>query len=149
MNYDTLKEELAKEEYKNLSNDEAADALNAATVAARRPAATRDIFIAAMRMGLILTLRTVMLDAEHPAALRALAQTALDLTDQTVLDVVDMDDPASKALMGALTQYGLMTEEQAAAFDALGTTMISRAEELGLGVVLPGHIQMVREGRAF
>lgn len=76
MNYQLLAEELAKEQYKDLDDQTAAEKLNAATVEVRRPVATRDIFIAAMRMGLIVTLRTVTLDAEMPAALRALAQTA-------------------------------------------------------------------------
>lgn len=128
MNYQPLAEELAREEYKDLDDQAAADALNAETVEVRRPVPTRDIFIAAMRMGLIVTLRTVTLDAEMPAGLRALAQTALDLTDQTVLESVDMDDPASVSLLAGLMQYGLMTNEQVAAFVAMGTALASWAE---------------------
>lgn len=146
MNYQLLAEELAKEQYKDLDDQTAAEKLNAATMEVRRPVATRDIFIAAMRMGLIVTLRTVTLDAEMPAALRALAQTALDLTDQTVLESVDMDDPASVSLLGALGQYGLMTEEQAAQFRAMATVLTSMAAQLQLGTVTAGDVQSARAG---
>ncbi len=144
MNYQLLAEELAREEYKGLDDQAAADALNAAMVEVRRPVPTRGIFIAAMRSGLILALRTVTLDSAQPAPLRALAQTALDLTDQTVLDSVDMDDPASVALLGALEQYGLMSKEQSLAFVAMGTALTSRAEQLEVGTVTAGDVQRAR-----
>lgn len=145
MNYQALVDELAKAEYEELDDQAAADALNAATVVVRRAVPTRDIFIAAMRNGLILALRTVTLDSEQPAALRALAQTALDLTDQSVLDSVDMDDPASVALLGALEQYGLLSKEQAQMFAAMGDASISRVEQLGLGTVTAGDVGRARK----
>ena len=146
MNYQALAEELAKDEYKELDDQAAAEALNARTVAVRRAVPTRDIFIAAMRSGLILALRTVTLDSAQPAGLRALAQTALDLTDQSVLDSVDMDDPASVALLGALEQYGLLSQEQAQMFAGMGDALTSRVEQLGLGTVTAGDVQSARAG---
>ena len=153
MNYDALKEELAKEEYKDLSDQAAADALNKPTITTTRNIPTVEIATWAAENGVMAGLWAAERMPETPAALYGAIKTLL-----TVLERLDewriLGDsghltPAASQMTGALIQAGIMTQEQANELAAMSTTTISRAEQLGLGVVLPGHVQMIREGRPF
>lgn len=153
MNYDKLKEELAKPEYATLSNQEAADLLNKAMILTVRNIPTIEIATWAAENGVMAGLWAAERATETPAALYGAIKTLLTVLER--LDewrIVDEDrhlTPAASQMTAGLIQAGIMTMEQAYELAAMATRLISRAEQAGLGEVLPGHVQMVREGRAF
>lgn len=151
MNYQALANELARDDYKALSDQEAADLLNAATIPVVRNVPTMEIATWAAENGVMAGLYMIDLSSDAPIALRSVVRTLL-----TVLERLDSwrilgDDgqptAAAQAMMSALMQAGVMTEEQAAELTTMAITTVSRAQQLGIGEVLPGHIQMVREER--
>ncbi len=146
MDYEILGDELKRDEYRNLTDQDAADALNANVVAWRVNVPLKDINILARRFGLMLALRVAKRRTDSPVEVSALAEEALSLFEDRTLDEIDMDDPASMGLMAGLMQVGLLTEEQAAAFDGLANGMTSRREQLGLPVVTAGDVQSARAG---
>ena len=57
---------------------------------------------------------------------------------------LDFSDPATVAGIDTLVAGGVLTSEEGDALKALGRRPVSRAEELGLGVVTDGHIGSAR-----
>jgi hypothetical protein len=152
MDYNILREELARDEYKSLSDQEAADALNAATVPAVRNVPTREIATWAAANGVMTALYMVNLTPDAPIELKAIVQTLLAvlerLDDWHIVAGVGQPTPAASAMMAALMQAGILDEKQADELIGMATTYTSRGEQLGLGLVLAGHVQMIRAGRA-
>lgn len=145
MDYEVLGDELKRDEYRNLSDQDAADTLNANVVACRVNVPLKDINILARRFGLTLALRVAKRRTDIPVEVSALAEEALSLFEDRTLDEIDMDDPASVALLGALEQYGLLSKEQAEMFAGMGDATISRVEQLGLPIVTAGDVGRARK----
>ncbi len=57
---------------------------------------------------------------------------------------LDFSDPATVAAIDALVSGGVLTTQEGDALKALGQKTVSRADELGLGVVTDGHIGSAR-----
>lgn len=152
MNYQMLAEELAKDEYKALSDQEAADALNAKVIPVVRNIPTVEVATWAAENGLMAALWAAERSPDTPAALYGAIKTLLTVLERLdewrILDENSNPTQAATQMMGGLMQAGIMTQEQADELLAMATTTISRAQQLGMGVILPGYIQMIREGRA-
>lgn len=58
----------------------------------------------------------------------------LDLKDAR-FDAINLDKPASRAMFATLGQAGLLSVQEATAFDTLASAVVSRAEQLGLAGV--------------
>ena len=102
-----------------------------------------------MESGVYTALRVVVGNAQAPAELRAVAQTVLDLASARFADV-DLDNPASVQMFGALQQAGVITAQQAALIDALATVPgVSRASSLGLGTVTETDVAKARNWQAY
>ena len=151
MNYELLKTELARDEYKDLSNQQVADAINAKTVTTVRNIPTVEIATWAAENGLMAALFAAEREPETPAALYGVSKTLLTVLERLdewrVLDAEGKATPAAEAMIGGLIQAGLMTQEQAGQLLAMATTALRWVDVAGIGTVQPGHVQMIREGR--
>lgn len=149
MNYQVLAAELQHALYAGLTDAEIVAALNALPAPTRRRVPLAELQARAMEAGVYTALRVVVGNAAAPAELRAVAQTVLDLANARFSDV-DLDNPASVQMFGVLQQAGVITAQQAAAIDALATVPgVSRAQELGLGVVVERDIAAARDWQAY
>ncbi len=148
MMYDVLAGEIVQPQYADMTDAEIAEALNAPGASTRRRVGISELQARAMESGVYTALRVVVGNAQAPAELRAVAQTVLDLANARFADV-DMDNASAVHMFGALQQAGVITAQQAAQIDALATLPgVSRAEELGLGVVAGTDIEMARQWQA-
>lgn len=148
MMYDVLAGEIVKPEYADMTDAEIAAALNAPGASTRRRVPIAELQARAMESGVYTALRVVVGNAQAPAELRAVAQTVLDLANARFADV-DMDNASAVQMFGALQQAGVITAQQAAMIDALADVPgRSRAQELGLSVVVETDIEAARQWQA-
>lgn len=132
MNYQTLYTEIVLPQYAGMTDAEIVAALNAAG-AGRQRVLIASLQAAALESGVYTALRTAVADSRTPAEVKALCQTVLDLANAR-FDTVDLDNPASVQMFGALQQVGVITAQQAAAIDALADVVIASWARANLGV---------------
>ena len=148
MDYNTLSNEINQPQYAGMSDAEIAAALNAPGASTRRRVPIADLQARAMETGVYTALRVVVGNAQAPAELRAMAQTVLDLANARFADI-DLDNSASRQMFGALQAAGVLTQVQAAEIDALAVVPgRSRAQEIGLGVVIEADVAAARDWQA-
>lgn len=148
MDYHVLAAELQQPQYAEMTDQQAADALNAPGLSTRRRVPIAELQALAMESGVYTALRIAVGNAQAPAELRAVAQTVLDLANARFADV-DMDNASAVQMFGVLQQAGVITVQQARAIDALATVPgVSRAAALGLGVVAEADIGAARDWQA-
>lgn len=150
MNYQRLATEIAKAEYRELSDQAVADALNAATITTVRNVPTIDIATWAAENGVMAGLFALERSAETPAELYGVIKTLLTILERLaewrILDADGKPTPAALAMMGGLMQAGVMSEAQAGELTAMAKTPASWAL-VNLGqLVGDGHVKSVREG---
>lgn len=147
MNLDTLKTELAEPAYAGLSDVAAADALNAETVT--------EVY---SRFASFRTLAGVLDDAEYATAktvLFALAEQSQKAADILTMLAMPGDDsgngggidfgcPAVRGMIDQLVAGEQFTADLGTKLKGLAERKISRAAELGLGVVTPGLVEEAR-----
>lgn len=141
MDLEALKVELAKPEYQSLSDQQAADLLNLKNISALKPGtwATE------------LTVLAVLGPTAGEAFLSALeaVANANDLVARAVRWLrsstgIDLGNEFVQAQLTALAQANAVDSASAGTLIAYGTTMISRAEQLGLGEIGIGAVYNAR-----
>lgn len=143
MNYHILAGELQQPQYAEMDDAAAAAALNA-VVERRQRVAISALQARAMETGIYVALRVAVQNPQAPPQLQAVCQTVLDLANASFADV-DLDNPASVQMFGALQAAEVITAQQAAAIDALANvTQPSRAAALGLGAVTAEDVGAAR-----
>lgn len=140
MDYVTLATELETDPasigYATMTDVEIAAALSAETIRVRQPVPMSVLRDNALRLNVYTAILAAQRNPELPGELWAVCETMIKLPTLGI-ENVNMDDPASVAMFGALQQYRIITPEQAAAIDALATArIISRAELIGLGTTV-------------
>jgi hypothetical protein len=151
MDFNILAAEIERGEYTGLTDAECADLLNARTVEAVRRVPIPELTSLAYSMGLVVRLRVAIRTPDAPVELVAVCESLLDLLKAPFpeIDVYAPDgtpDLATAAMLGALAQAAMLSESEQAAIMALGKHTISRAEQLGIGMVAVGDVQRVRAG---
>ena len=131
MNLQLLYSEISQPQYADMTDAEVAAVLNMASMVRRRILIS-DLQARAMETGVYTALRAAVLSSQTPDNLRAVAQTVLDLA-QARFETVDLDNPGSQQMFGALRQSGLISQEQAAAIDALSTVQVPAWSEVHWG----------------
>lgn len=151
MNYELLASEIAADKYKNMSDQEVADALNAATITTVRNIPIRELAEWSSQNGIMPALFAAERDPATPAALYGAIKTLLTILTPGLLDSWEVlgasGEPTSGAngLMGGLIQAGLMTTEQAGELAAMATMTASWAELYNDGQpVGDGHVASAR-----
>lgn len=154
MNYQLLAEELAREEYKDLDDQAAADRLNAATITAVRNIPIQELATWASQNGIMPGLFAAERDPATPAPLYGAIKTLLTILTPGLIDEWQIFSPSSEPtpaasrIMAGLMEAGLMTDEQAAELAQMGTALTSRAAQLQLGRIGPHHIAEARVSNA-
>lgn len=149
MELTALATELAKPTYASMTDQEAANAINALTVSRPRLVETWEVKKAAIEGGYWAAIvmatepgNPLQIPAESLATVRGLAISARDWIDDVggKIQTLDFQLASVQTLVGGLVQTGLMTQEQANALVALGTETVSWPvangyPEIGVGFV--------------
>lgn len=144
MNYAILAAELELPAYAGLTDQQATDLINTANIPVRQRVAIARLQATAMEQSVYMALQTAIATPETPPQLLALCHTVLDLVNAR-FDDIDLDNPRAQTMFAALQQYGIINQAQAAAIDALATAdVISRAQQLGIGVVTVADVERSR-----
>jgi hypothetical protein len=146
MNLEPLATELAKPEYAGLTDQQAADAINAKTVTVRRLVETWRVKQYAIENGIWATLKLVRENIGLPNELRGLVISILDWVDDSAgkIQTVDMDLPSVQYMLGGLVTATLATQEQVNAILAMADTSIRWVDSVNIGTIGDGHIRSVR-----
>ena len=139
MNEQILINELQKPEYSGLSDQEAADAINAKTATIRRPVPAPMIRLRAMSLGMYAVVKIAAEDKSLPNPPRGAAINFITLADSQ--DTVDLDHPDVAANAATLRQFSLASQEQIDAINSLGNGVIpwttaNDLPEVGIGLVI-------------
>ena len=139
MNEQILIDELQKPEYSGLSDQEAADAINAKTATIRRPVPAPMIRLRAMSLGMYAVVKIAAEDKSLPNPPRGAAINFITLADSQ--DTVDLDHPDVAANAATLKQFSLASQEQIDAINSLGNVVIpwttaNDLPEVGIGLVI-------------
>ena len=139
MNEQILIDELQKPEYSGLSDQEAADAINAKTATIRKPVPAPMIRLRAMSLGMYAVVKIAAEDKSLPNPPRGAAINFITLADSQ--DTVDLDHPDVAANAATLRQFSLASQEQIDAINSLGNVVIpwtaaNDLPEVGIGLVI-------------
>ncbi len=144
-----LRDDPLQRGYAAQSAVEAAASLNAVNRARRRLVPNWEIKRAVIEMGrwgaIVLTAQGAG-EPAPPYEVRALAVNVGDWIDDRTGQIqhTDMDRPSTQAMLAALVQSTLLTQEQADSLAALADETVSRATELGLPLVEERHVRDAR-----
>ena len=84
------------------------------------------------------------LAAKTESAIQPVADAAVEIISDPRFENIDMANPVTQQMMGALVQAGIITQEQSDAVVAMATTLTSIAEQAGLGDPTPTDVGMAR-----
>ena len=144
MNLADLAAKIREPQFRGLSDQLLADAVNGLRVSVRRPVPTWLVRQTAIEGGYW----PALIEARESTtpAVRALAITVLAwIDDQSgTIQSVDMDRPAVVQMRAALVQAGICSQPQADALSALADVSIPWMESVGLGEVGIGMIVNAR-----
>lgn len=146
MNLSALATELAKPEYASMSDQEAADAINAKTATVRRLVETWRVKQYAIEQGIWATLKLVRENTELSNELRGLVISILDWVDDSAgkIQTVDMDLPSVQYMLGGLVTATLATQEQVNSILAMGSVTVPWTTHNGIGEVGIGFVRAAR-----
>ena len=140
MNLSALAAKIAEPQYRGLSDQLLAEAVNGLRVTVRRPVPTWQVRQTAIEGGYWPSL--IEARESTTPAVRALAITVLAWVDDQsgTIQSVDMDRPAVIGMRAALVQAGICSQPQADALSALADASIPWTESVGLPEVGVGLI---------
>jgi hypothetical protein len=146
MDLTPLIEELSKPEYAGLSDEAAADAVNAKTVAVRELVPCWLVKQLAIESGYWAAIKIASQSSDVPLAVRGVALSAVDWIDDSSgkIQNVDMDSTAVLAMLGGLVAAGLLTQSQSDDLQALADQTKQWVDVVGLGTVGIGYIKNAR-----
>ena len=146
MNLQPLQEELAKPEYSGLSDQAAADLVNAKTVAVRELVPCWLVKQLAIESGYWAAIKIASQSSDVPLAVRGVALSAVDWIDDSSgkIQNVDMDSPAVLAMLSGLVAAGLLTESQSNDLQALADQTKRWVDVVGIGTVGIGFVRNAR-----
>lgn len=144
-----LRDDPLQRGYAEMSALEAAASLSAVNRSRRRLVPNWEIKRAVIEMGRWGVIVLAAQGAGEPAPpyeVRALAINVGDWIDDRTGQIqhTDMDRPSAQAMLTALVQSTLLSQEQADSLAALADETVSRATELGLPLVEEKHVRDAR-----
>lgn len=149
MNLEALATELAKPEYASMSDQQAADAINAKTVTLRQLVPTWQVKQYAIEQGIWPKIVLIREDTEQSdLVLRGLCVSVVSWIDDPSIQTIDVDLPKVQEMLGGLVAYAIATQEQAAAIIAMGSVTVPWTTHNGIGEVGRGLVQNIRRENA-
>ena len=140
---ETLLDELRKTEYASLSDQAAADAINAKAVTVRKPVELWMVVEHSSRNGYRAKLELARNNGNHPCQETAI--NILEYINSPRLQTVDMDLPATQVMVGALVRCEFATQAMADELLALANQTVRWVDHHGLGTIGDGTIKSLRE----
>ena len=137
-----LLDELRKTEYQSLSDQAAADAINAKTVTVRKPVELWQVEGHASRKGYRAKLEKASMNDNHPC--QEIALNILAYINSARLNTVDMDLVDTQQMVGALVQCQFATQSMADELLALANQTVRWVDNEGIGEVGRGGVQNAR-----
>jgi len=138
-----LIDELSKPEYASMSDQAAADAINAKTVAIRKPVELWQVEEHASRKGYRAKLERASKTEGHPC--QEVALNILAYINSARLNTVDMDLADTQLMIGAMVQCNFATQAMADELLALADQTIKWTESVGLPEIGVGLVQNARK----
>ena len=135
-----LIEELSKPEYASLTDQEAADAINAKTVDVAVKVPNWKIKQHAVLNGYWPVVKAGQLDADTAKA--GLCMTIIDWIEDTRISTTDFSLPQVQSMIAGLVTFGLIAQAQADELNAMATETVSWTSTVGLpevGIGLVGN----------
>jgi hypothetical protein len=138
-----LSDELSKPEYAGLSDQAAADAVNAKTVVVNQLVPIWQVKEHAILNGYWPMVKAGQLDANPTKA--GLCVSVIDWIDDPKLSTIDVNLPEVQTMLGGLVSFSLLTQSQANEVVAMGTKVVSWTSTVGLPEVGIGLVQNARK----
>ena len=138
-----LIEELSKPEYASLTDQEAADAINAKTVDITVKVPNWKIKQHAVLNGYWPVVKAGQLDADTAKA--GLCMTVIDWIEDARISTTDFSLPQVQSMIAGLVTFGLITQAQADELNAMATETVSWTSTVGLPEVGIGLVQNARK----
>ena len=138
-----LIDELSKAEYASMSDQTAADAINAKKVAIRKPVELWMVEEHASRRGYRAKLERASKTEGHPC--QEVALNILAYINSARLNTVDMDLADTQLMIGAMVQCQFATQAMADELLALADQTIKWTESVGLPEIGVGLVQNARK----
>ena len=138
-----LIDELSLPQYASMSDQAAADAINAKTVAIRKPVELWMVEEHASRKGYRAKLERASKTEGHPC--QEVALNILAYINSARLNTVDMDLADTQLMIGAMVQCQFATQAMANELLALADQTIKWTESVGLGSVDDREVARLRE----
>jgi len=146
MNEQALIDELRKPEYAGLTDQQAADAVNAKTVTIRQPVAADRVQAAAIASGLWAIVKIAAQNTALPNPPRGAAMSFVDWIEAG--RPIDMDGGTVQGVGQVLLSYNLATQPQLDALQALADTAARWVDVEGIGEVGIGYVINARKAIA-
>jgi len=146
MNEQALIDELKQPQYATMSDQEAADAVNAKTVTIRQPVAAERVQASAIASGLWAIVKIAAQNTALPNPPRGAAMSFVDWIEAG--RPIDMDGGTVQGVGQVLLSYNLATQPQLDALQALADTAARWADTVGIGEVGIGFVYNARRAIA-
>jgi hypothetical protein len=146
MNEQALIDELRKPEYATMSDQEAADAVNAKTVTIRQPVAADRVQASAIASGLWAIVKIAAQNTALPNPPRGAAMSFVDWIEAG--RPIDMDGGTVQGVGAVLLSYNLATQPQLDALQALADTAARWVDTVDIGEVGIGYVINARKAIA-
>lgn len=142
---DPLVAELSKPEYAGLDDEDCATPINAKTVSYRKLVETAAVKAYAIREGFWAAIDEAC-DSEIQAVRRLARNVRAWIEDAAgKLQYIDMDAPATVAMLNGLVAASLITAEHRTALIAMGDATMRWVDSVGIGTVGIGLIRNARK----
>jgi hypothetical protein len=138
-----LIDELSKPEYASMSDQAAADAINAKTVTIRRPVDLWMVVEHSSRNGYRAKLELARTNGNHPCQETAI--NILEYINSPRLQTVDMDLPSTRGMVQALVQCQFATQAMADELLALADQTVRWVDHNGIGTLGVGLVRNARK----
>jgi len=138
-----LIDELSEFKYTSLSDQEAADAINAKTLTVRKPVDLWMVVEHSSRNGYRAKLELARTNGNHPCQETAI--NILEYINSPRLQTVDMDLPATRGMVQALVQCQFATQLMADELLALADQTIRWVDHNGIGTLGVGLVRNARK----
>jgi len=143
MNEQALIDELRKPEYQGLSDQDAADAINAKTVQQVAPVEAQAIRLTLASRGRLAAIKRIGDNTAAPEPPYDACATLMALLDAG--DLIDLQNPAVDASSQVLIQHNLLTQDDADAIAALAVQEVRWVDAEGIGECGIGYIINARK----
>lgn len=141
---DALIAELSKPEYATLSDQHAADAINAKTVASTRLVPIWELKQHAILNGYWPLVKAGQMDSQNPQK-AGLCLSVIDWVEDPKLQTINLQLAAVQAMIAGLVSFSLLTQSQADEVLAMGSITIPWTQSVGLPEVGIGLVINARK----